>query len=204
MMEFADLAAITIHDAKNRLGLVATRAEANGDAETLRGVLESAASLTRLLAYYKAEKNSLATQIEARVPADLLNELVNDLGKQTSLILAADLSKAPTLWFYDESLIRMVLLDALYNALRHARTKVSLAASDHGDWLEWVVADDGDGYPSEMLGEPQGMQSLSRDGTGIGLYLAQRVAALHKNSGHCGRIELDNNRGAVFRLLLPK
>ena len=113
-MEFADLAAFTIHDAKNRLALVATRAEANGDAEILRGILEAAASLTRLLTYYKAEKGSLGVDIDARVPADLVNELVSDISKQTGLTITADLSAAPTLWFYDEALVRMVLLNALY------------------------------------------------------------------------------------------
>ena len=100
-MDFADLAAFTIHDAKNRLALVATRAEANGDAETLRGILESSASLTRLLAYYKAEKESLGAEIDARVPADLVNELALDIGKQTTLTISADWSGAPQLWFYD-------------------------------------------------------------------------------------------------------
>lgn len=203
-MDFADLAAFTIHDAKNRLALVATRAEANGDAETLRGILESSASLTRLLAYYKAEKESLGAEIDARVPADLVNELTLDIDKQTTLTVNSDLSAAPPLWFYDENLVRMVLLNALYNALRFAQKNIVISAVDRNEWLEFSIADDGAGFPPEQLGEQQNMQPVSRDGTGLGLYLAQRVAALHRNAGRTGRIELNNEGGAVFRLLLPQ
>jgi signal transduction histidine kinase len=203
-MDFADLAAFTIHDAKNRLALVATRAEASGDAETLRGILESSASLTRLLTYYKAEKNSLGAEVDARVPADLINELVLDISKQTNLTINADLSAAPTLWFYDENLVRMVLLNAIYNALRFAQKNIVITAVDRNGWLEFSVADDGAGFPPEQLGALENMQPVSRDGTGLGLYLAQRVAALHSNAGQTGRIELNNKGGAVFRLLLPQ
>lgn len=203
-MEFADLAAFTIHDAKNRLALVATRAEANGDAETLRGILEAAASLSRLLAYYKAEKGSLGLEVDARVPADLVNELVSDISKQTALSITADLSAAPTLWFYDEALVRMVLLNALYNALRFAQKNVQLKAVDRNNWLEFVVSDDGAGYPPEMLGVASAMQPISREGMGVGLHLARQVAALHTNAGDRGEIELSHVGGAVFCLRLPR
>lgn len=203
-MEFVDLAAFTIHDVKNRLAILAARAEEKGDAETLHGVLEAAATLTRLLAYYKAEKGALGIEIDARVPADLINELVQEIGKQTTLTVTADLSAAPTLGFYDENLLRMVLLNALYNALRHARQQIIVAACERDGWLEFSVRDDGPGYPAALLAEPLAMQALSREGTGLGLHLAGRVAALHCNAGQQGYIELSHAGGALFRLCLPK
>ena len=54
MMDFGDLAAFTLHDVKNRLAVLASRAEAKGDGETVHAVLEVAGTLTRLLAWYKA------------------------------------------------------------------------------------------------------------------------------------------------------
>ncbi len=203
-MDFVDLAAFTIHDVKNRLTVLASRAEQKGDGETLRSVLEVAATLTHLLAYYKVEKGNLGVDIDARTPADLLNELSLGIGKQTTLSVIADLSEAPTLWFYDEALVRMVLLNALYNALRHARQQVLMAACVRNGWLEFSVRDDGPGYPEAMLEQPLAMQSLSREGTGLGLHLADRVAACHSNAGQRGYVELGNEGGAVFRLRLPK
>jgi signal transduction histidine kinase len=202
-MDFVDLAAITIHDVKNGLALLANRAEEKGDGETLHGVLEAAATLTRLLAYYKAERGSLGIDVEARTPGDLLNELAMEIRKQTTLAVSADLSAAPTLWFYDENLVRMVLLNALYNALRYARKQVRLAVSVRRGWLEFSVHDDGPGYPQALLDRPVAMQSLSREGTGLGLHLASQVANLHCNAGQQGYLELLNEHGAVFRLLLP-
>lgn len=203
-MEFADLAAFTIHDVKNRLAVLASRAESKGDPEMLHGALEAAASLTRLLAWYKAEKGSLGIEIDARVPADLLEELAAETGRQTTLTVTADSSLAPTLWFYDESLIRMVLLSAMYNAMRHAQQRITLSAHVNNDWLEFIVRDDGDGFSPEMLGQPVDMQPLSRHGTGLGLHLAGHVAAMHENNGQRGSIELSNDQGAVFLLRLPR
>ena len=202
-MDFIDLAAFTLHDVKNHLAVLASRAEQKGDAETLHGVLEAAATLTRLLAYYKAGKGSLWIEEEARTPADLLNELTVEMGKQTGLTVSADPSAAPTLWFYDENLVRMVLLNALYNALRHARQQVRMAACVRDGWLEFSVRDDGSGYPEAMLGQPVALHSLSPEGTGLGLHLANQVAALHRHAGQQGYIELSNEGGAVFRLRLP-
>lgn len=203
-MEFVDFAALTLHDVKNRLAIMAGRAEAKGDSDNLHGLLESAAALTRLLVLYKAEKGRLGLDVEARVPADLLEELVAEIGKQTALTVTFSADEAPTLWFYDEHLVRMVLLDALYNALRHARTRITLRAVLRHACLEFTVRDDGPGYPARLLGLGPDIQALSREGTGLGLHLAGRVAALHCNALQAGTIELSNDGGAVFCLRLPQ
>lgn len=203
-MEFIDLAALTIHDVKNRLAILAGRAEAKGDSETVLGAYEAAAALTRLLVFYKAEKGSLGLDIDAHVPADLLEELAMEIAKQTSLTVEVDCSAAPTLWFYDAALIRMVLLNAIYNALRHARQTLTLVAAQGDGTLTFEVRDDGPGYPPAMLARPPGISALSREGTGLGLHLASQVAALHQNQGQTGRIELRNANGAVFCLHLPQ
>lgn len=203
-MNFADLAAFTIHDVKNRLAVLGCRAELRGDSETLREAHEAAATLTRLLTLYKAENGGLGVDIEARVPADLVGELAAEIGKQGKIPVAVDLDATPTLAFYDESLVRMVLLNALYNALRHARGRITLGAAETGEWIEFAVRDDGPGYPPEMLGRNAAMAPISREGTGLGLHLAGKIAALHRNGDAEGYVELANEAGAVFYLRLPK
>lgn len=202
-MNFDELAAFTIHDVKNRLTVLATRAEARGDSETLHGVLEAATTLTGLLVCHRAENGTLDIAIDARTPSDVLHELAAEVGRQTSLSLRVEADGAPTLWFYDESLVRMVLLQAVYNALRYARREVRLGAREREGWLEFSVRDDGPGYPETVLDAPRAAQAVSRDGTGLGLFLADRVAVLHSNGGRQGHIELANDVGAVFMLLLP-
>jgi len=203
-MNFTEIAALTIHDVKNRLAILGSRAEARGDGETMRDAHEAAASLTRLLALYKMDNGGLGLDIDAHVPEDLLNELAADISKQTPISINVDLQTTPTLGFYDENLIRMVLLNALYNALRHARQKITLQASLRDDWLVFEVRDDGPGYPETMRGQAGTMSGISREGTGLGLHLAARIAALHCNGELEGYIHLSNADGAVFSLYLPK
>lgn len=203
-MDFVELAAITIHDVKNRLAILASRAEARGDAETVRGAMEAAQSLTRLLAVYKSEKGQLGAAIDAHVPGDLLAELAAEAGEPTGLRISCESGTAPVLGYYDAALVRLVLRDALYNALRHAAKEVRLAARLRDGNLEFIVSDDGPGYPAALLGQPATMQALSEAGTGLGLFLAGRVARLHHSAGREGCIELGNEDGAVFALRLPQ
>lgn len=202
-MDFSDLAALTIHDVKNRLMLAAGRAEATGDREVLRDVLESAVALSRLLLYYKSEQQTLGVQVESRVPADVLGELQADIRRQTVLEVVVDAAAAPALAFYDEALVRLVLLDALYNALRHARQRLVLGARAEGDGVCFFVRDDGPGFPPELLAGEAGCAPLSREGTGLGLALARRVAAAHHGPSGVGELRLANANGACFSLCLP-
>ena len=125
-MTFADIAALTLHDVKNRLAQLAGRAEARGDQETLREALESAETLTRLLTYYRADIGNLSLEIDAHAPADLAAELAISVAVPPTCELVVDAAAAPTLWFYDETLIRMVLSNALQNAGRYARQRIVL------------------------------------------------------------------------------
>jgi signal transduction histidine kinase len=203
-MSFVDLAALTIHDVKNRLAILAAGAESRGDTDSLRGLLEAAATLTGLLAFYKAENGHLQLDIDARCPVDLAQELVADIRRMSRLDVTCDCAQAPLLWFYDENLVRMVLASAVHNALRFARQRITLTVSEQDDWLVFTVADDGPGYPPAVLAGESADLPMTRDGTGIGLQLARRIAALHVNAGKAGQVDLDNQDGAVFRLLLPK
>lgn len=203
-MDFVDLAAITIHDVKNRLAILANRADARGDAETMRDAMEAALTLTRLLTLYKSEKGRLGAEVDAHVPSDMLEELVAEVARQTALRVGFDAASATGLCFYDEALVRLVLRDALYNALRHAANEVTLGASQRDGFLEFEVRDDGPGFPEALLQQPLDIQPLGREGTGLGLYLAGRVARLHDSGGREGAVTLRNDGGAVFCLRLPQ
>jgi K+-sensing histidine kinase KdpD len=203
MNDFPALAALTIHDVKNRLNLLVQQADQKGDTETRRIALEAAATLTRLLQAYKAGTGQLRAQVDAHVPADVVEELAAEFRAQTGLKLELELAAASVLAYYDEALVRMVLQDALYNAMRHARAAVRMSARTADGYLEFSVTDDGPGYPPDMLGVPAMAMPAEGRATGLGLYLAQHVAQLHANGGRHGEVSLGNDAGAVFRLRLP-
>lgn len=203
-MSFAEIAALTIHDVKNRLAQLAGKAERAGDRDTVRIALEAAQTLTQLLAFYKSENGILRLDVEAHCPADLIDELARETHGMAAIAIEVDCSTAPTLAFYDETLVRMVLVNAVHNALRHARRQIWLAAAETEKHIVFRVRDDGAGYAEYILADAGASAAITRDGTGLGLRLAQRIAELHQNAGICGTIALANEQGAVFELRLPK
>ncbi len=203
-MSFADIAALTLHDVKNQLAQLAGRAEARGDAETLRTAMEAAAALTRLLVFYRADSGSLVLDIDGHAPADLVDDLARESAALGGCAVEADTAGAPPLWFYDETLVRMILANALQNARRHARRRIVLAAAEREGFLEFSVRDDGNGYPAPVLADMGDTAPVSVEGTGLGLRLARRIAEMHSNGGASGDVRLENEDGAVFRLRLPR
>jgi signal transduction histidine kinase len=202
-MSFAEIAALTIHDVKNRLAHLAGKAERNGDTETLCIALEAAETLTELLAFYKSENGILRLDIEAHSPADLIEELSKETSGMGSISIEADCSTAPTLAFYDETLVRMVLANALHNALRYARSRITISAAQREGYATFCVRDDGAGFPESVLADSGASAAVTRDGTGLGLRLAKRIAELHENAGNRGAVVLANDNGGVFELSLP-
>jgi signal transduction histidine kinase len=115
-----------------------------------------------------------------------------------------DTGSAPAFAFFDDALVRLALSNALHNACRSAGSRIRLAAREQDGMLVLEVADDGPGYPDAMLENKGDTPAVASDsGTGLGLYLARKIAELHKLEGRRGRIDLSNDGGAVFRMFLP-
>ncbi|MCY1463364.1 hypothetical protein D9M71_812480 [compost metagenome] len=84
-----------------------------------------------------------------------------------------------------------------------------ITVSDEGEQLLLSINDDGPGFPLRMLERQldyvRGIDAQSGS-TGLGLYFAARIAALHERNGVKGRIEIANGGalgGGLFRLYLP-
>jgi len=203
-MNLSDIAALTIHDVKNQLARLAGLAEQRGDRETVHVAIEAAAKLTALLILDKAETGALRPNIEALAPADLVDELVGEnRGTRDGIVVEQDCQAAPTLAFYDGPLVRMALANALNNALRYARSRILIKATEDSGDCVFTVSDDGGGYAPDVLADQGASAGVSAAGTGLGLRLAGRIAEQHENRGRRGSIKLANDGGAVFVLRLP-
>src|SRR5574343_1606321 len=123
-MDIVHIAALTIHDVKNRLAILAGQSEAAGDLKSRNALIESADALSRLLTLFKAESGLLRLEQDADSPADLLAELAAIAQPTAEFTIVTEAQAAPTLWFYDKALVRMVLNNALNNAMRHARSQI--------------------------------------------------------------------------------
>jgi K+-sensing histidine kinase KdpD len=201
-----DLVAAVIHDVKNQLAELALRLERRGDTLQETGIVfDAARRLTDLLLASRQQSGQLRVNIDSTSPSDLLQELSTEYQKLfPDISFATDTSQAPAFAFYDVALIRLALSNAVHNAGRFAKSRVTLSASSKDGFLVFEIADDGAGFPEEMLGAaPASPTFTSARGTGLGIYLAGKIAELHAMEGRRGSVRLSNEDGACFRLSLP-
>lgn len=211
------LVAAAIHDAKNALQSLDTQlAEgerqsnknaASADFSTARAtVARVARQLTELLTLYRAQGGQLRLSIDDHDLNNFIDDLLTELGPLPdgiTLKVERDAADSLGVWAFDAYLVKLALLDTLRNALRHARSNVTLslqAVATGG--ICFAIADDGPGFP-ELVLIGAAIQS-GTESTGLGLTFARLIAAHHITpTGHCGRVELANHSGATLRIFLP-
>lgn len=203
------LVAATIHDAKNALLMLDTQlAEYQTDkTAAARGtVARIAGQLSELLTLYRAGNGQLRLAIDDHDLNDFLDDLLAELGPPPAGIMIDTDREAATrlgVWAFDAYLVKLALLDALRNCLRHAsqRVKLALTVPPEGG-ICFAVSDDGAGFPPDLLAGNEPLQSAK--GTGLGLSFVRLIAERHATpAGRRGRVELANTPGATLRLFLP-
>lgn len=196
-----------IHDAKNNIGNIIFKLEAHGgcDAE-IEGLLHTANRLTNLLLWHQQQEGQLHVRVESYSPVDLVSELEEQFSAFfPNIELLTDISQAPTFWFYDETMVRLALVNALHNAYYYTESTVTLGAKEHHGTLIFYVADNGKGYTKEVIAQHaiHAFAEITRRGTGLGLVLASQIADMHVNHDTHGKVVLKNENGGVFEMHLP-
>ncbi|HEY2474270.1 MAG TPA: ATP-binding protein, partial [Candidatus Cybelea sp.] len=103
----------------------------------------------------------------------------------------------------DERRLRELTRNLLENAIRHARTAVSVSSRRNGRFSEIVVEDDGEGVPRadrERVFERFYRLSNDSSGAGLGLAIVRWIA-----SAHGGGVSIDDSSlgGARFVAAFP-
>lgn len=208
------LVAVAIHDAKNALGalnvwLEQARRECPGSPALVQAQATAeriAARLVELLALYRADQGTLRMAIADHYLDDFLADVMGEFAPPPGgAIIETDFAAAPAIgaWAFDAYQVKFVLLDALRNAVRHARTRVRFGvAAEPGGGIRFTIDDDGPGFADSVLaGDAAAMAETS---SGLGLSFARLIAAHHATpAGRHGRVELANDGGARFSLVLP-
>lgn len=223
-LDFSTVIASTVHDMKNSLAMLMQahsqwlarlpQAQRSGAEQ---GVIDFEFAhlngmLVQLLGLYKLGVNQMPLQpayhelddfIEAQLAAH--QEVFSSRG----IIATYEVDPLSPLGFFDRELVASVLGNCINNAIRYARESLLITVSDEAGQLVLSINDDGDGYPAEMLERQadyvQGINHGSGS-TGLGLYFANRIAALHQRNGVVGHTEISNGGplgGGVFSLYLP-
>jgi signal transduction histidine kinase len=201
-----DLFAAVVHDVKNQLAELSLRLGQRGDAQKEMEIAISAARrLSEMLLVYRQENEMLSVNSDTVNAADFLAMLAAEYRELfPKLLIEINDKNSPDISFFDDALVRLALANAIHNACRIAHARVLLTAFEQDQMLVLEVRDDGPGYPNNMLAEDISTPlPVSGRGTGLGLYLARKIAELHHLENRHGYVKLANDGGAVFRMMLP-
>jgi len=218
------LLAASIHEIKNRFGLVFSQLDQllaalpldenlNQSAEQIKCEAEFiGAELVRVLASYKTLEGDHLINQDQQFLVDFLEEKV---ARHANTIRAHHLnlsydSDEELDGFFDAGVVNIVLDTAIYNAVKEGAKTILLSADYVDDYyLRIQIHDDGPGFPASMLETDfsQGQIKSDSQSTGLGLFFAQRLISQHQEGEKQGRVELgksDRLSGACVSLLLPQ
>ena len=224
-LDITTVMASTVHDVKNSLGLITAQIEdvtaslTESDPEAAqklqRVILESNrinSGLSHMLGVFRIDNNLLHPSLQEVLVLDVLEDAA---GRYAGTLDNRDIDvevlcdDEELAWVMDPDLINHVLTNILTNAIRYTRDWIGLRAFVLDDRLCIAIDDNGDGFPDALLNclEPDASLSVKTSSTGLGIYFASRIAALHSDpaTGVDGSIELINKPegGARFALWLP-
>lgn len=201
-----DLYTAVVHDVKNQLAELAFRLGKRSDAQMEMGIAMNAARrLTEMLLVHREASDQLQVNTNTVNPADFLEILAAEYRELFPAIsIRIEAERSPVCAFFDDALVRLALGNALHNACRYACSCIQLTAYEQGNMLVLEVSDDGPGFPENVLASGGKLPAAtSGSGTGLGLYLACKIAELHRLQERHGSVELSNSPGGRFRMMLP-
>jgi K+-sensing histidine kinase KdpD len=222
-IDFSFVLASSVHDMKNSLGMLLNTLAAMvassppKDAEQARffSVLEYEAAringeLVQLLSLYRMDEHTMSVVIDEHHPIDTIEEQIarNDtLLKSRNVSISVDCD-TDLVWYFDNELIGGVLNNLIVNCARYSREQLLVSAFEDKGFLCISVADDGQGYPDNMLmgALPQIPVSFGSGNTRLGLLFTRKVLELHKSKKGHGYMTIANNGplgGGVLKLFLP-
>jgi len=201
-MDLQDQIAAIVHDVKNHLQLLNPGIDllCNNSSEEVRAagnqidttLAEVNHQLVLLLGLYRLEETSLFATEEVFL-ADILETVCGRISN-VNIYIECD---AELTVFCDARLVTAVIGDAVHNASRYCSEQVSVTAAHFEGGVLLHIDDDGPGTADT---DP------SKEGTGLGMLLASKVAAAHRNGNKRGCVSLLESPefcGARFELYLP-
>lgn len=223
-IDFAAIIASSVHDMKNSLSMLMNMLEDISDLwhpteQESRDKLDQLqyeskrlnSQLVQLLTLYKIGNSQYLLNMSEQHVAEFLNEATlhhREVFARQGVTLSVD-APDDLIWYFDRTLIHGVINNVLNNAYKYTRSRVAITAAIDDGILVISVADDGSGYPQDMLdrgAQDQTGINFESGSTGLGLFFSQKVAALHQHKQRTGSIRLDNGGfggGGRFTILLP-
>lgn len=167
--------------------------------------------VTNLLDLSRLESGTVSPRHAPLDPVDVVRRVIGDFARAAAdraVLLDLTAEQCPRRLAADPDLFEQLVVNLVDNAIRFARTKITVRLGGDAELLELAVEDDGVGIPPEkreLLFSRYGQLERRRDvngykGTGLGLAICKEIVTLHR-----GTIEADSQpgRGTVFSVRLP-
>ncbi len=220
-IDFATVLASSVHDMKNSVSMLLASLqdvlaenppEVSPQARHFVALQYEASrinnELVQLLSIYRLQQKRLPLHVDQHFILDVIeDQLARQYplleGRQVKVTVQCD---AGLEGFFDADLIGSVLQNVLVNGCRYTQDRLEIAAQAADGWLQFSVADNGQGFPPDMLTYPLDAGVHRRDSTQLGLYFASVIARLHQQGEREGYIALRNGAplgGGVFSIVLP-
>ncbi|WP_139683673.1 sensor histidine kinase [Vibrio tasmaniensis] len=179
---------------------------------TIESIVEDTEEMEKMvdeLLYYakldSCDLDNLQQPLEIR---DFLDHAMSRWNKETELNIDLSLPEKPRLILADDTLLNRALDNLVRNAMKFARSQVSIEATVYQDKLKIAVHDDGDGVAKEhraRLFEPfyvgDKARNKAKSGHGLGLSIVKKICVQH---GATVQVAQSNTlKGAVFIIAFP-
>ncbi|TKF32888.1 HAMP domain-containing protein [Vibrio kanaloae] len=178
---------------------------------TIESIVEDTEEMEKmvdeLLYYAKLDSTDLENLQQPLEIRDFLGHAIIRWNKETELNIDLSLPKQAQLIKADETLLNRALDNLVRNAMKFARSRVLIEASEHQDQLQIAVHDDGDGVAQEhqaRLFEPfyvgDKARNKAKSGHGLGLSIVEKICAQHSATVEVGQSQ--TLKGAVFTITI--
>lgn len=223
-IDFSMVLASSVHDMKNSVGMLLASLETvieqmppvDQQQAHLFSTLQYEASrinseLIQLLTIYRMQNRVLPVHVDEHYIIDIVEDQVarNHMLMETKGVSVSVDCDTNLPWYLDHDLVGSVLHNILVNCVRYTQSRVLISVSVENETLCISIADDGPGYPPQMLNietDRYKESEITRGNTHLGLYFAAKIAAFHKQGDRAGYIQLSNGEplgGGVFKLYIP-
>jgi len=222
--DFNIILANSVHDMKNSVGMLLAALD---EIDTRCGPVNCASreqfsrlryegkrlssNLVQILTLYRVNESAWTPNITENDAGEVLEEcLLDNEGLLALKGITIEMDCEEDLQgFFDQELVSGLISSVINNAFKYANRLIRIGARHENGYLALYVEDDGNGFPTFMLrgkNPPTHGISFRSGSTGLGLYFAATIAALHRHGDRQGYITTDNDGidgGGRFTLYLP-
>jgi len=172
--------------------------------------VERIRSMVLDILYYAKDREPEREQISVSDMAKEIYGIMKPKAEKLNVGLELNNDKEDEIFEADRKAVRSMLVNLIENSLDACRVddkkgdhKVIISTKNHSEFVEFDITDNGIGMDRETREKAFSLffSSKGTEGTGLGLFISNKIAQEH---GGSIMVESEENKGTRFRVKLPK